>query len=162
MRSPAEFAETYQHMSDGQLLQTAREDGLLPEAKQALQEEASSLKKRLDEMSSALKGAGRHGGHHHHDAASSGADGASGSTGGTSTTDALLQALSSDTQTNSDGSTTTTQTNADGSKLTTTTPASHGLQNATAAYQLVQSQHTQQLRGGPNAAAYFASVSVTA
>jgi len=39
MRSPAEFAETYQHMSDGQLLQTAREDGLLPEAKQALHEE---------------------------------------------------------------------------------------------------------------------------
>ena len=39
MSSPAEFAETYQHMSDGQLLQTAREDGLLPEAKQVLDEE---------------------------------------------------------------------------------------------------------------------------
>ncbi|HXE09732.1 MAG TPA: hypothetical protein VN612_17640 [Acidobacteriaceae bacterium] len=39
MRTPAEFAATYQHMSDGQLLQTDREDGLLPEAKQALHEE---------------------------------------------------------------------------------------------------------------------------
>ena len=39
MRTPAEFAETYQHMSDGQVLQTARENGLLPEAKQYLQEE---------------------------------------------------------------------------------------------------------------------------
>ena len=41
MRTPAEFAETYSHMSDDQLLQTAREDGLLPEAKQALHEEIS-------------------------------------------------------------------------------------------------------------------------
>ena len=39
MDTPAEFAATYQHMSDGQLLQTANEGGLIPEAHQALTEE---------------------------------------------------------------------------------------------------------------------------
>jgi hypothetical protein len=34
-----DFTATYQHMSDGQLLQTANEGGLIPEAHQALTEE---------------------------------------------------------------------------------------------------------------------------
>jgi hypothetical protein len=39
METPTEFAATYQLMSDGQLLQTANEGGLIPEAHHALTEE---------------------------------------------------------------------------------------------------------------------------
>jgi hypothetical protein len=39
MDTPAEFAATYQHMSDGQLLQTANEGALIGEARQALHDE---------------------------------------------------------------------------------------------------------------------------
>jgi hypothetical protein len=84
----------------------------------------------LDEMKSALQGAGSKGGHHHHHqvADSDGSTGASGSSSGSggSSGDALLQALagaSSNSVTNSDGSTTISITNADGSQITMTTPA---------------------------------------
>jgi EF hand domain-containing protein len=87
----------------------------------------------LDEMSSALKGRGRH--HHHHVAGgSTGADG--------SNSDALLQALqgaSSSSVTNSDGSTTTSVTYADGSKVTMTSPAATTASNtASSSYNVIE------------------------
>lgn len=42
MESSSQLAATYQHMSDGELLQISREGGLLPEAKQALYDEIRS------------------------------------------------------------------------------------------------------------------------
>jgi hypothetical protein len=43
MLTQADFAATYQNMSDGQLLQTANESGLIPEAYQALTQELHRL-----------------------------------------------------------------------------------------------------------------------
>ena len=85
----------------------------------------------LDEMSSALKGAGK-GHHHHHQAA--GSDEAN--------SDPLLQALqgaSSTSVTNGDGSTTTSLTYADGSKVTMTSPAANAASSAaTSSYNFIE------------------------
>jgi hypothetical protein len=90
-------------------------------------------------LSKALKGAG-HGGHHHH-AEGSGDAGSSTDTSG-SNTDPLAQALagaSSNSVTNTDGSTTTSITYADGSKVTLTTPvASTASSSATSSYNLIE------------------------
>jgi hypothetical protein len=92
----------------------------------------------LDELSKALKGAGQ-GGHHHH----AGGAGDAGSTDASgSNTDPLAQALagaSSNSVTNSDGSTTTSITYADGSKVTLMTPAASAASSAaTSSYNLVE------------------------
>jgi hypothetical protein len=93
----------------------------------------------LDELSKALKGTG-HGGHHHH-AEGSGDAGSSTDASG-SNTDPLAQALagaSSNSVTNTDGSTTTSITYADGSKVTLTTPAaSTASSSATSSYNLIE------------------------
>jgi hypothetical protein len=85
----------------------------------------------FDEMSSLLKGRGRHHGHAHM------AGGA-----GDDSSDPLMKALdgaSSSTVTNSDGSTTTSLTYADGSKVTMTKPAASSISNpATSSYYLVE------------------------
>ncbi len=85
----------------------------------------------FDEMSSALKGRGRHG--HHHTASGAGDD---------SGEDPLLKALdgaTGSTVTNADGSTTTSLTYADGSTVTMTRPAASSTSNpATSSYYLVE------------------------
>ena len=99
----------------------------------------------LDEMKSALQGAGGHHGHGHHMHAH-GAGGSGGSDGSSDpSSDPLLQALSgasSTSVTNSDGSTTTSITYADGSKVSLTTPAasttSSASSSATSTYNLVE------------------------
>lgn len=105
----------------------------------------------LSELKSALEGArGHHGGRHHVGGAGD-PDGAN-ATGSTdasgSNTDPLLQALagaSSNSATNSDGSTTTSITYADGSKVTLTIPAASTAPNtstassaATSSYNLIE------------------------
>ncbi|MDP9050107.1 MAG: hypothetical protein M3O31_05190 [Acidobacteriota bacterium] len=50
MESPTQFASTYQHMSDGELVQIANEGGLLPEAKQALAEELRRRKLKVADL----------------------------------------------------------------------------------------------------------------
>ena len=87
----------------------------------------------LDELKNALQGAGgHHGGHHHmHAGGSGGATSTDGSTDPNA--DPLMQALagaSSNSVTNSDGSTTTSITYADGSKVTLTTPAASSTSSA--------------------------------
>jgi hypothetical protein len=93
-----------------------------------------------DELSKALKGAGGHHGGHHHHAGGAGDAGSTDASG--SSTDPLSQALagaSSNSVTNSDGSTTTSITYADGSKVTLTTPAaSIASSAATSSYNLVE------------------------
>jgi hypothetical protein len=93
----------------------------------------------LDELSKALKGAG-HGGHYHHAEGSGDAGGSTDTSG--SNTDPLAQALagaSSNSVTNTDGSTTTSITYADGSKVTLTTPvASTASSSATSSYNLIE------------------------
>jgi EF-hand domain pair len=104
----------------------------------------------MSELSSALKGTGGKSDHHHAHAGGSGgssdstaASGAtnSSSTGGSSS-DALLQALQAATSTsvtNSDGSTTTSVTYADGSKVTMTSPAAAtSSSSATSSYNIVE------------------------
>src|SRR5581483_10373685 len=74
----------------------------------------------LDELKSALQGAGHHGHHHHMQASGSGGSGDS------TDSDPLMQMLdgaTSNAVTNSYGSTTTSITYADGSKVSMTTPA---------------------------------------
>ena len=84
----------------------------------------------LDEMSSALKGAGGHGHHHAHHAGGAKQPGE----------DSLLQALdgvSSDSTTNSDGSTNTTITMADGTKVTQIFPPASAIVKAWSTYNFV-------------------------
>ena len=92
----------------------------------------------LDELSKALKGRGRSPRHHH----AGGAGGAGSDRASGSNTDPLSQALagaSSNSVTNSDGSTTTSITYADGSKVTLTTPAASAASSAaTSSYNLVE------------------------
>src|SRR6185312_7252067 len=86
----------------------------------------------LDDLKSALQGAGRHGGHHHMHVG--GAGDSDGSNSADGSTDPFMQALegaSSTSVTNSDGSTTTSITYADGSKVTMTTPAASSSSNST-------------------------------
>jgi hypothetical protein len=94
----------------------------------------------LDEMSSALKGAGGHGrGHgHHHVASSDGSGSAAGSSG--ASPDSLLSAIDPSTSTtNSDGSVTTTTTLADGTQVTLTSPPSSSTSGiASSSYSLMQ------------------------
>ena len=86
----------------------------------------------FDEMSSALKGRGRHHGPHH----------MAGGAGDDSGEDPLLKALdgaTGSTVTNADGSTTTSLTYADGSTVTMTRPAASSTSNpATSSYYLVE------------------------
>jgi hypothetical protein len=110
----------------------------------------------LDELSSALKGRGRH---HHHDVAggSTGADGSS--------SDPLLQALqgaSSTSVTNSDGSTTTSVTYADGSKVTMTSSAAPTASSSTAAssYNIIERMIAREAQAIASAAPASLSVSV--
>jgi EF-hand domain pair len=95
----------------------------------------------LDELSKALKGAGHGGGGHHHHAGGV-SDGSSSTDSSGSSTDPLAQALagaSSNSLTNTDGSTTTSITYADGSKVTLTTPAaSTASSSATSSYNLIE------------------------
>jgi Ca2+-binding EF-hand superfamily protein len=100
-----------------------------------------------DEMKWALKAGHRP--QHHHGAVASATDGANASTSAESASnaDALLQAMSSATQINSDGSTTTTQTNLESSAVKTTkAAASSAVQNASAHYHLAQLQHNRQIQ----------------
>jgi len=86
----------------------------------------------LDDLKSALQGAGHHGGHHHMHVG--GAGDSDGSNSADGSTDPFMQALegaSSTSVTNSDGSTTTSITYADGSKVTMTTPAASSSSNST-------------------------------
>lgn len=105
----------------------------------------------LDDLKSALQGAGHHGGGHHHmHAGGAGGTGDSNdsnnSTSADGSTDPLMQALagaSSTSVTNSDGSTTTSITYADGSKVTMTTPAassssSSNANSATSSYNWIE------------------------
>jgi hypothetical protein len=113
----------------------------------------------LDELSSALKGAGK--GHHRHHAAGSGGSSGAGNSSSTSgsSSDPLLQALSGASSTqvsNSDGSTTTSVTYADGSKVTLTSPpATKSSSSATSSYnfieQLIQ-REAQAISSGATAA----------
>jgi hypothetical protein len=86
----------------------------------------------LDEMSSALKGAGGHGHRHKHHVGGS----------QESNSDPLLQALdgaSSTSVTNSDGSTTTSLTYADGSKVTmTSAPTASASTSAASSYNFIE------------------------
>ena len=95
----------------------------------------------LEELASALKGAGgKSGHHHHHHVTDSDGTSAGGSSGGPSP-DPLLQALngaSTSSVNNSDGSTTTSLTYADGSKVTTTSPAVTTSTTATSSYNFVE------------------------
>jgi len=117
----------------------------------------------LDELSSALKGAGGKGGHHHHGAGGSGTASGSGSADG-SNTDPLLQALagaSSTSTTNSDGSTTTSLTYADGSKVTMTSPASGSSSSAaTSSYNFIEQMIQREAKSIASAATSSLSVSV--
>ncbi len=115
----------------------------------------------LDEMSSALKGAGGHGHRHHHHVASS--DGSGGSSGG-SDSDPLLQALdaaSSTSVTNSDGSTTTSLTYADGSKVTmTSAPTASASTSAASSYNVIEQMIQREAQA--ISASAVSSLSVTA
>jgi len=50
METQANFAATYQHMSDGQLLEMANEGGLIPEAQQALSDELHRRKLKKTDL----------------------------------------------------------------------------------------------------------------
>ncbi len=141
----------------------------------------------LDEVSSALKGAGGKG-HHPHVASSGGSSGSatsadgetdallqalqgasstsntnSGTTAG-GATDPLLQALqgaSSTSTTNSDGTTTTLMTYADGSKVSmTSAPASTSSSTATSFYNVIEQMIQRQAQAVSTSAASSLSVSV--
>jgi Ca2+-binding EF-hand superfamily protein len=116
----------------------------------------------LDEMSSALKGAGGHGHHHHHVASSDGSSDSSGASG--SDSDPLLQALdaaSSTSTTNSDGSTTTSLTYADGSKVTmTSAPTASASTSAASSYNLIEQMIQREAQA--ISASVTSSLSVTA
>ena len=116
----------------------------------------------LDEMSSALKGAGGHGHHHHHVASSDGSSDSSG-TGG-SDSDPLLQALDAATSTavtNSDGSTTTSLTYADGSKVTmTSAPTASASTSAASSYNVIEQMIQREAQA--ISASVTSSLSVTA
>jgi hypothetical protein len=109
----------------------------------------------LDELSSALKGRGRH--NHHAAGGSTGADGSS--------SDPLLQALqsaSSTSVTNSDGSTTTSVTYADGSKVTMTSPAAATASSSTAtsSYNIIERMIAREAQAIASSAPASLSVSV--
>jgi hypothetical protein len=108
----------------------------------------------LEELSSALKGKGHH--HHSHAAGSSDSSGAN--------TDALLQALSgasSNSVTNSDGSTTTSIIYADGSKVTMTSPAAKASSsNATSPYNFVEQMIAREAQAMSSTASQSLSISV--
>ena len=116
----------------------------------------------LDEMSSALKGAGGHGHHHHHVANSDGSSDSSGASG--SDSDPLLQALdaaSSTSTTNSDGSTTTSLTYADGSKVTmTSAPTASASTSAASSYNFIEQMIQREAQA--ISASVTSSLSVTA
>jgi hypothetical protein len=50
MESPSQLASTYQHMSEGALLEIANEGGLTPEAKQAIAEELHRRKLKTSDL----------------------------------------------------------------------------------------------------------------
>jgi hypothetical protein len=52
MESPSQLASTYQHMSEGTLLEIANEGGLTPEAKQAIAEELHRRKLKASDLPS--------------------------------------------------------------------------------------------------------------
>jgi Ca2+-binding EF-hand superfamily protein len=116
----------------------------------------------LDEMSSALKGAGGHGHHHRHVASSDGSSDSSGASG--SDSDPLLQALdaaSSTSTTNSDGSTTTSLTYADGSKVTmTSAPTAAASTSAASSYNFIEQMIQREAQA--ISASVTSSLSVTA
>jgi Ca2+-binding EF-hand superfamily protein len=116
----------------------------------------------LDEMSSALKGAGGHGHHHHHVASSDGSSDSSGAGG--SDSDSLLQALdaaSSTSVTNSNGSTTTSLTYADGSKVTmTSAPTASASTSAASSYNFIEQMIQREAQAISTSA--VSSLSVTA
>jgi Ca2+-binding EF-hand superfamily protein len=116
----------------------------------------------LDEMSSALKGAGGHGHRHHRVASSDGSSDSSGASG--SDSDPLLQALdaaSSTSTTNSDGSTTTSLTYADGSKVTmTSAPAASASTSAASSYNVIEQMIQREAQA--LSASAVSSLSVTA
>jgi Ca2+-binding EF-hand superfamily protein len=116
----------------------------------------------LDEMSSALKGAGGHGHHHHHVASSDGSSDSAGTSG--SDSDPLLQALdaaSSTSVTNSDGSTTTSLTYADGSKVTmTSAPTAAASTSAASSYNIIEQMIQREAQA--MSASVTSSLSVTA
>jgi hypothetical protein len=135
----------------------------------------------LSELKSALQGAGGKGGHHgHHVASSDGSSDASGSTGASgsssatsadgSNTDPLLQALagaSSNSVTNSDGSTTTSVTYADGSKVTMVSPAAStsssgatSSSSATSSYNIIEQMIQRAAQAISSGATASLSVSV--
>ena len=125
----------------------------------------------LDDLKSALQGAGHHGGGHHHMHAG-GAGGAgdandsNNSTSADGSTDPLLQALagaSSTSVTNSDGSTTTSITYPDGSKVSMTTPAassssSSNANSATSSYNWIEQMIQREAQALSSSAASSLSV----
>jgi len=107
----------------------------------------------LDEMSSALKGAGGHGHRHKHHVG-----------GSDSNSDPLLQALdgaSSTSVTNSDGTTTTSLTYADGSKVTmTSAPTASVSTSAASSYSIIEQMIQREAQA--ISASAVSSLSVTA
>jgi hypothetical protein len=133
----------------------------------------------LNELKSALQGAGGKGGHHghHHVADSDGSSGSTGASGSSSATsadgsnsDPLLQALagaSSNSVTNSDGSTTTSVTYADGSKVTMVSPAAStsssgatSSSSATSSYNIIEQMIQREAQSISSNATASLSVSV--
>ena len=117
----------------------------------------------LDELTSALKGGKGH--RHHHVGGSDGSTGTAGSSGASgSNSDPLLQALqgtSSNSVTNSDGSTTTSLTYADGSKVTLTSPAAAKASSAaTSSYNLIEQLIQREAQALSSSATASLSVSV--
>jgi hypothetical protein len=117
----------------------------------------------IDDLTSALKGKGHH--RHSHAASStdsSGASSSSDSSGGNA--DPLLQALSSassNSVTNSDGSTTTSITYADGSKVTMTSPAAKASSsNATSPYNFLEQMIAREAQTMSSRASQSLSISV--
>jgi len=114
----------------------------------------------IDDLSSALKGKR----HHHHSHAAGSADSAGASGSGEANADPLLQALSgasSNSVTNSDGSTTTSMTYADGSKVTMTSPAAKASSSsATSPYNFLEQMIAREAQAMSSGAAQSLSISV--
>jgi hypothetical protein len=108
----------------------------------------------IDDLSSALRGRGRH--HHSHAAGSTNS--------GAANTDPLLQALSgasSNSVTNSDGSTTTSITYADGSRVTMTSPAAKASSSsATSPYNFLEQMIAREAQAMSSGASQSLSISV--